>query len=178
MSHRLFYERYIQAFDEAERCISAASQFANAGQRRLFVQTLFNRLLFLRFVELKHWLEFESRCDYLRALYAAGGVRGKSVYRSRFVPLFRALSGKPLRQGNQIGNVPVLAGGPFQETELDRQAGDVPDAALAPLIGKQGLFYTPADLSIEESSVLRDDANAVDPGNAGNRFRRAGDRSQ
>lgn len=161
MSHQSFYERYVEAFQEAERRIGAASQFESAPRRRLFVQTLFNRLLFLRFVELQRWLEFEGRFDYLRALFAAGGVRRKSIYRSRIVPLFRALSGTPCRQGHLVGTVPVLAGGPFRETELDRQAVDVPDAALEPLLGEQGLFYA-FQFTIAELQA-GDDATAIDP---------------
>lgn len=157
----LFYERYVEVFEEAEHRIGAITRFKHRAQLRLFTQTLFNRLLFLRFLELKHWLEFEGRHDYLQALFAAGGVRGKSVYASRLVPLFRALAGEPLRTRRLIGKVPALAGGPFRETGLDRQARDVPDDVLTLLLDEQGLFYD-FRFTIDESAGVGDSL-AVDP---------------
>jgi methylase of polypeptide subunit release factors len=138
---RQFFEQYSRAFAEAERSLASVNDRRHAGQRRLSVQTLFNRLLFLRFLEFKNWLSFAGRLDYLRALFAAGGIRGQTVYRSRIVPLFRTLSGGARAPERLIGNVPALPGGPFGETDGDYQASDLPDQVLAHLIGERGLLY-------------------------------------
>ncbi|MBI3864485.1 MAG: N-6 DNA methylase [Planctomycetia bacterium] len=156
-----FLEHYVEAFDAAERLIGAESRLRNPKQLRLFTQALVNRLLFVRFVELKGWLEFQGRADYLQAVFAAGGMRGRSVYRSRIIPLFRALSERGSHRPESIGHVPLRIGGPFDETEIDRRVSDVPDSALALLLSDAGLFYS-TRFTIDESSVAGD-GSAVDP---------------
>ncbi len=64
---RRFYEEYRAVFEEVEGRIKTASGIKEAEQLRLFTQTLFNRLMFLRFIERKGWLEFEGDHDYLCA---------------------------------------------------------------------------------------------------------------
>ena len=66
-----FYEQYSQAFADVERLIEAKSGLKNAEDLRMFTQTLFNRLMFLRFIERKGWLEFKGSRNYLQALYTA-----------------------------------------------------------------------------------------------------------
>ena len=60
---------------------------------RMFTQTLFNRLMFLRFIERKGWLAFGGRKDYLRAIYAAGAYGMKSFYEGRGTALPLVLRG-------------------------------------------------------------------------------------
>lgn len=73
-----FYQDYAAVFESVEHAVARANKFSDE-ELRLFTQTLFNRLMFLRFIERKGWLEFNGRHDYLRALFAAPAVRGKSV---------------------------------------------------------------------------------------------------
>lgn len=53
-------------FGKVEGLIAARGELAG-DDLRMFTQTLFNRLMFLRFMD-KGWLSFGPRKDYLRAL--------------------------------------------------------------------------------------------------------------
>ncbi|HEY3966340.1 MAG TPA: DNA methyltransferase [Planctomycetaceae bacterium] len=157
-----FYEQYARAFADVEWLIGGNAGLKDPEELRMFTQTLFNRLMFLRFIERKNWLEFGGRHDYLRTLFEAGGIRKNSLYQSRIRPLFfqgLAVDGKELP--DVIGKVPFLNGGLFEENELDRQVTDIPDDALAPMIARHGLFYS-FNFTIEESTPLEIEV-AVDP---------------
>lgn len=159
---RKFYEDYAAAFADVEQKIKSASGIKEAADLRMFTQTLFNRLMFLRFIERKGWLTFQDRHDYLRALFSSGGGGGKSVYLSRIRPLFfQGLATADRNSHSAFGEVPFLNGGLFEENDLDRRAKDVPDVALKPMIGSEGLFYR-YNFTIEESTPL-DIEVAVDP---------------
>jgi len=104
-----FYEQYAAVFSEVEHCIKESSGINDTEELRLFTQTLFNRLMFLRFIERKGWLEFNGRRDYLAALMQAGSIGKRSVYQSRLRPLFfegLAIEGK--QESPAIGKVPFL----------------------------------------------------------------------
>ncbi|MBI5756884.1 MAG: Eco57I restriction-modification methylase domain-containing protein, partial [Planctomycetales bacterium] len=157
-----FYQDYSAIFSDVEHRIGASTGLKSADDLRMFTQTLFNRLMFLRFIERKGWLEFQGRHDYLRALFSAGGLGGKSVYLSRVRPLFfQGLAADDRKGHDAFGKVPFLNGGLFEENDLDRRAKDVPDVALKPMIGSEGLFYR-YNFTIEESTPL-DIEVAVDP---------------
>lgn len=156
-----FYEDYAEVFEKVEEIIARHNK-VTSEELRLFTQTLFNRLMFLRFIERKHWLEFEGRHDYLRALFAAPAVRGKSFYAGRLQTLFfKGLAIEGEQQSEAIGRVPFLNGGLFESTELDAQVKEIPDTAFAPIIGADGLFYR-YNFTVEESTPL-DIEVAVDP---------------
>jgi hypothetical protein len=82
---REFYEEYRATFEQVEQKIKDVSGIKDTDDLRLFTQTLFNRLMFLRFIERKGWLKFpgQHNDDYLAALAAAGGIGKKSLYQSR-----------------------------------------------------------------------------------------------
>ena len=61
-----FYHDYAAVFEEVERQIRKESRL-QYEDLRMFTQTLFNRMMFLRFIERKGWLKFNGRTDYLRA---------------------------------------------------------------------------------------------------------------
>lgn len=156
-----FYQDYAAVFAAVERAIGRANKLAD-DDLRLFTQTLFNRLMFLRFIERKGWLEFAGRHDYLRALFAAPPMRGESFYTGRLQPLFfegLAIEGK--QQSDAIGRVPFLNGGLFERAELDAKVKDIPDAAFESIVGAAGLFYR-YNFTVEESTPL-DIEVAVDP---------------
>jgi hypothetical protein len=62
---RQFFKEYRQVFEQIERHITALEGDA----RRLFTQKLFNRLMFIMFLERKGWLTFGDRDDYLQVLW-------------------------------------------------------------------------------------------------------------
>ena len=168
-----FFREYGRMFNHARSLISGVA----GDQAQLFTQTLFNRLMFLVFLERKGWLEFAGSRQYLRALWDAhqrerAADPSLNFYASRLSLLFfsglnaphdvnvnfRADPGSVLVQ--QIGRVPYLNGGLFEQDALDRLPDvHVPDAALREAI--EGLFYR-FNFTVTESTPL-DVEVAVDP---------------
>lgn len=114
------------------------------------VETLFFRLLFLRFLEEKRWLTFSGNSTYLSALCDSGGLDSKSVYSSRLSPLFsKGLSVEGNQEAVAYGSVLFLNLNLFHKTSLDVLEWDISDVHLQSLIGRNGLFYN-YDFSINE----------------------------
>lgn len=169
---RLFFTTYRDVFGEAEGQISGISGDA----RRLFTQKLFNRLMFLVFLERKGWLSFNGSRDHLRALWE-DHKREKQTnpnanfYRDRLELLFFSGLNTPhevnivgiRRDGflqTRIGDVPYLNGGLFEEDDEDRDPTiAVPDEVISPALDK--LFYR-FNFTVTESTPL-DIEVAVDP---------------
>ena len=106
-----FYEDYAAVFEKVEKLIGKHREL-KGDDLRMFTQTLFNRLMFLRFMERKAWLTFGGRKDYLRALYAAGGYGKKSFYNGRLCPLFfegLAVEGKQRKRSLWLRALPRTA---------------------------------------------------------------------
>ena len=79
---RRFYEDYAAVF-ERSRSSSASRTNLKGDDLRMFTQTLFNRLMFLRFMERKGWLTFRAAAR-LSACPATPPGRGKkSFYKGR-----------------------------------------------------------------------------------------------
>ena len=158
-----FYKAYAEVFEKIEDAIRAANKGLEKEQIRLFTQMLFNRLMFLRFVEKKGWLKFGATPDYLREIYAAGGINGSSFYLSRLCPLF--FEGLAVEGNNDkkiLGEVPFLNGGLFEKTDIDTLVTDIPDdKVFGELLSDTGLFYR-FNFTVEESTPL-DIEVAVDP---------------
>lgn len=140
------------------------SKFPSEDSARLVVQTLFNRLLFLRFVEEKGWLSYNGDTRYLQALWNAGKDNKNPLWPTRLSALFDALNhptsdqvhviAKPL-----IGDVHYLNGGLFEQ-KLDPTL-PFPASVFDALLGKDGLFYR-YNFTVEESTPL-DVEIAIDP---------------
>jgi len=82
-----FFSEYARAFGRVEALIQG---IADPERGRLFTQRLFNRLMFLAFIQKKGWLAFDGNHDYLNALwrdYRRDG-RGENFYRERLKLLF------------------------------------------------------------------------------------------
>ncbi len=138
------------------------------GDRTLWTQRLFNRLLFIHFLSQKRegWLRFGGSKDYLRALWD-GRDRAENFYRAHLRPLFfTALNNKhvrSLREDNPtlyalIGDVPYLNGGLFEKADDDDAVLAVPDEALQAVLSLFGRYR----FTITESTP--DDVEvAVDP---------------
>ncbi len=169
---RRFFTAYRTIFEQAEEQITGVE--GNAC--RLFTQRLFNRLLFLVFLERKGWLTFDGEHEYLRALWDAHRqeiARDElaSFYRDRLKLLFFSGLNTPhevnvlgiRRDGfmqTRIGQVPYLNGGLFEEDDLDRAPDiHVPDQALAPALRDLLYHY---NFTVTESTPL-DMEVAVDP---------------
>ena len=66
---RQFFKEYKQVFDRTlERVEGFGSSDGEKESKKLFVQTFFNRMMFIYFLSRKGWLSFRSDKDYLNAL--------------------------------------------------------------------------------------------------------------
>ena len=156
-----FFQDYAKVFSEVEQCIGKACALAGE-QLQMFTQILLNRLMFIRFIEQKHWLSFEGRHDYLKALFEADVIENKSLYGGRIRPLiFEGLAIKGRQNSASYGTVPFLGDALFEATEVDRQVHDIPDDAFEPILGPDGLIYR-YNFTCEESMPLEINV-AVDP---------------
>ncbi len=146
---------------------SVATRFPDENERRLFVQTLFNRLIFLRFVEEKGWMKIDGRYDYLQALWEKARDSNQPLWPTRLNALFGAVNhpisdkvhevAKPI-----IGTVPYLNGGLFEEdSRFADPTVQFPDVVFDRLVGAEGLLYRYL-FTVEESTPL-DVQVAVDP---------------
>ena len=180
---RRFFEEYNRVFNFAMRAVREArgglESESDAEDRRMFVQTLFNRLTFVYFLSRKGWLRFGGDTDYLRALWRsyqdADDGDGKNFYYDRLRPLFfgglnnyrsRDITGGAATPA-LIGEVPFLNGGLFEYTELDERYRDsVPDAAFE--LALDGLFDR-FNFTVTESTPF-DVEVAVDPEMLGKMF--------
>lgn len=164
-----FYEDYKKAFETAKPIIEKNSSLTDANEIHQTTQTLFNRILFLRFIEKKGWLHFGETDDYLRELFKAGGVGSNTFYSSRLKRLFfegLAIEGK--QNNSAYGDVAFLNGGLFEETKFDKSISDLPNEMFEPLLGENGLFYN-YNFTVQESTPL--DINvAIDPEMIGTMF--------
>ena len=164
-----FYEDYKKAFDNAKPIIAENSTITDVNQVHQITQTLFNRILFLRFIEKKGWLHFGETNDYLRELFKAGGVGSSTFYSSRLKRLFfegLAIEGK--QNNSAYGEVAYLNGGLFEESKFDKTISDLPDKMFEPLLGERGLFYK-YNFTVQESTPFDMDV-AIDPEMIGTMF--------
>ena len=169
---REFFREYKRIFEAAVESVDGFPS-TNEGKenRRSFVQTLFNRVMFVYFLSRKGWLTFNNDADYLNALWRSyqSTPEQTNFYTARLVPLFFAGLNNPqsidLMRNNPvmyrtIGDVKFLNGGLFEETVLDKRKDiTVPDAAIGQVFA--GLF-DPFNFTVMESTPF-DIEVAVDP---------------
>ena len=170
---KAFFAEYKKIFEDAEESVSGFGDGKEERDaRRLFVQTLFNRLMFVYFLQRKGWLSFRGDRDYLNALwddYRSRPDQAAGFYRARLRYLFffglnnpqsRDLNLKDRFMESVFGSVPFLNGGLFEETDLDRRPGvTVPDGAVERVLS--GLFDR-FNFTVMESTPF-DIEVAVDP---------------
>jgi hypothetical protein len=86
-----FFSEYKLVFESVEGSIEGIK---DDEQKRLFTQKLFNRLMFIAFVQKKGWLEFNGSGDYFKALWQdykkAKSQPLGNFYRDRLSHLFFA----------------------------------------------------------------------------------------
>ena len=168
---REFFSEYKRVFEATDQGVTGFGT-AEEEARRRFVQTLFNRLMFIYFLSRKGWLTFKGDKDYLNALwsdYMAQEGESKNFYVDRLRLLFFAGLNNPqsldLMRNNPvlyglIGGVRFLNGGLFEETDLDKRAGiSVPDKAIEPILRD---LFDRFNFTVMESTPF-DVEVAVDP---------------
>jgi len=162
-----FFRDYGRVFDTVESLIKPS--LPDKETLRLFTQRLFNRLMFLAFIERKGWLKIGERTDYLAALRDTYADRRKpdgTFYRDHLVPLFFEGLNQPDRPEGHIdprfGTVPYLNGGLFEKADdgSDDRAGIVvPDKVLESIFTE---LFERYNFTVAESTPL-DVEVAVDP---------------
>lgn len=165
-----FFREYARVFARVEQLVEG---IAEPERKRLFTQRLFNRLMFLAFIQKKGWLSFGGRKDYLAALWEAyrRDEYDENFYRDRLKHLFFAGLNNPhevdiigINEGGYlrdvIGDVPYLNGGLFERDEEDRdEAIVVPDEAISVILNELFIRF---NFTVTESTPL-DVEVAVDP---------------
>jgi hypothetical protein len=170
-----FFSQYRQIFERVEGLIQGIDI---SERRRLFTQKLFNRLMFIAFIQKKGWLTYNGQTDYLSALWKDYRtpqpplVRGaNNFYRDRLSHLFFSGLNNPQQQDiiginnggylkDLIGSVPYLNGGLFEQDEEDNDSKIViPDECIDSIL--HDLFQRFA-FTVTESTPL-DVEVAVDP---------------
>lgn len=174
-----FFEEYRRIFEEVESRIQG---IRDTERKRLFTQRLFNRLMFVAFVQKKGWLKFGKSKNYLDELWEDYRKNTKSksrnFYRDRLKLLFFTGLNTPnevnvigINRGGflkeLIGEVPYLNGGLFEEEDDDRDPQVVvPDECFNSILGD---LFGRFNFTIAESTPL-DIEVAVDPEMLGKMF--------
>ncbi|NMF64071.1 class I SAM-dependent DNA methyltransferase [Brasilonema octagenarum UFV-E1] len=167
-----FFKEYRKTFEKVESLIQWTT---DSERKRLFTQKLFNRLMFIGFIQKKGWLKFQGRIDYLSALSEAyqdeDGTSNRNFYRDRLSLLFFTGLNNPqeidiagINNGGflkeLIGTVPYLNGGLFEQDEDDKNYQIIiPDDCIKSIL--HDLFQRFA-FTVTESTPL-DVEVAVDP---------------
>ena len=168
-----FFQEYGRIFDEVEAAIKGMRE---PERKHLFTQRLFNRLMFIAFIQKKGWLKFDGNSDYLTLLWRAHerdkSTSDKNFYRDRLKPLFFfGLNGgaqetdvADINRGgflkSLIGEVPYLNGGLFDEDDDDKNEKiEIPDAAIRTVLID---LFARFNFTVTESTPL-DVEVAVDP---------------
>ena len=180
-----FFAEYKRVFEEAVQPVRGFNTDAadedearrETEAKRTFVQTLFNRLLFVYFLSRKGWLTFGkdkdplNAKDYLNALWDdyQSTPDQTNFYQDRLYHLFffglnnpqsRDLNLKGRCLASVFGDVPFLNGGLFEKTDLDQRDGiDVPDHTIEPVLRE---LFDKFNFTVLESTPF-DIEVAVDP---------------
>ncbi len=170
---REFFTEYRRIFEEVEEAITGFGR--DKDRKRLYTQRLFNRLMFIAFIQKKGWLKFNGDAEYLTALWKAhlkdNSVSDKNFYRDRLRLLFFSALNNPgevnitgINRGGGlksiIGDVPYLNGGLFEEEDEDRDESiKVPDKAAGAILNS---LFAKFNFTVTESTPF-DVEVAVDP---------------
>lgn len=163
-----FFDDYRKVFESVEGEVKKSIKTDESA--RLYTQRLFNRLMFLYFIQKKGWLEYEGDKNYLRALFNAAESKKENFLRERlYYAFFWGLSNvgesreahalEALRQ--KRGDVPYLNGGLFDiedEYDSDRERVKISNDAFRKLLD----LFERYNFTVEESTPLNVQV-AVDP---------------
>ena len=168
-----FFAEYQRVFRQVESAIEGIPE-SEKEQRRLYTQRLFNRLMFLRFIERKKWLTYNGDHDYLRALFNAANETDENFLNGRlYWAFFTGLgtAGDSPHHFTEIeerrGKVPFLNGGLFEMREYDeRHAVHIPNTEFDKILN----LFERYNFTVTESTPL-DIEVAVDPEMLGKVFK-------
>ena len=164
-----FYSDYKSAFANFKSELLEHTGCDDDDELHRYVQLVFNRFLFLRFIEKKGWLRFGEDGNYLRNLYNSFVDRGHDFYKAGFLPM--ALKGLvvPGEQKSDVyGEVELIGGGLFEASKFDSKFSNLPNEMFSPIIGENGLLYR-YNFTVQESTPL-DVQVAIDPEMIGTMF--------
>lgn len=152
---KTFFKKLSDLFFETLDTVTA--QAPDLTEPRLFVQMLFNRLLFVRFLEERRKLQFRGQRDYLKALWKEAKNSPKPMWPTRVNALFQALNNPAGSEAHVKGEplidvVPYLNGGLFDDDQrfVDPRI-KIPPAFWERLLGDDGLLYA-YNFTAEEST--------------------------
>lgn len=161
-----FFADYQSVFAQVEKAVKGIPEDETEA-RRLYTQRLFNRLMFLRFIEKKGWLTYNGNRDYLRSLFDATEAQtNENFLKDRlFWAFFRGL-GNTVNLLEELpgvierrGEVPFLNGGLFEMQKDDVQnAVHIPNDKFAEILK----LFERYNFTVTESTPL-DIEVAVDP---------------
>ena len=160
-----FFADYQHVFAQVETAVEGIPDNQTEA-RRLWTQRLFNRLMFLRFIEKKGWLTYNGERDYLRTLFDATQAADENFLNDRLYWAFFYGLGNAVEQSEDSsvaverrGDVPFLNGGLFEIQEYDsRNAIHIPNDAFAEILE----LFERYNFTVTESTPL-DIEVAVDP---------------
>ena len=162
-----FFADYQRVFASVENAVEGIP-WSETEKRRLYTQRLFNRLMFLRFIEKKGWLTYNGSPNYLRAIFDATEVSetDENFLNDRLHwTFFHGLgNSENLPQDlaevvERRGEVPFLNGGLFEKHEYDqRNAIHIPNDKIAEILK----LFERYNFTVNESTPL-DIEVAVDP---------------
>ncbi len=164
-----FYSDYKSVFANFKSELLEHTGCDDDDELHRYVQLVFNRFLFLRFIEKKGWLRFGEDGNYLRNLYNSFVDRGHDFYKAGFLPM--ALKGLvvPGEQKSDVyGEVELIGGGLFEVSKFDSKFSNLPNEMFSPIIGENGLLYR-YNFTVQESTPL-DVQVAIDPEMIGTMF--------
>jgi len=169
---RAFFEQYRDVFERVQGLVRGFPRTDDGREaKKLFVQTLFNRLMFIYFLSRKGWLKFNGDPDYMAALWKdyRKDKDAKNFYEERLKLLFFIALNNPrsvdlVKENESLhsltGIVPFLNGGLFNREGYDDESGIIiPDEAIQAIL--QDLFEH-YNFTVTESTPL-DQEVAVDP---------------
>jgi type I restriction-modification system DNA methylase subunit len=174
-----FFQEYRRVFEEVEKRVEGIK---DAERKRLFTQRLFNRLMFVAFIQKKGWLKFGKSTDYLAALWQDYQKNMKSKNRNFYSDRLKLLFFSGLNTPNEvnvigingggllkelIGQVPYLNGGLFEQDDGDRDPKMVVhDDSIDAILNE---LFSRFNFTVTESTPL-DIEVAVDPEMLGKMF--------
>ena len=161
-----FFADYQRVFSRVEAAVEGIPD-SEPEEKRLYTQRLFNRLMFLRFIEKKGWLTYNGDREYLRAMFNATEADTDENYLNDrlYWAFFNGLGmpgGTPNNQPEIVerrGEVPFLNGGLFEMQDYDaRGTVQIPNDKFAEILQ----LFERYNFTVTESTPL-DIEVAVDP---------------
>ena len=114
-----FIEQYKDTFNTG---LNQVTGFKNSNDKHAYVQTLLNRLLFIKFLSLKNCIDFKGDNNYLDALWDdyQNNESENNFYNNRLVHLFfNGLGNQENVANNLVGNIFYVGGDLFDKNILD-----------------------------------------------------------